>query len=177
EQMCQSRYNRWFGSTGKRLMRKQTRSQSPQAHVSFFLFITCILLPGLHTDSICVCVFRDYLTQLNASRINHLQSQDDIVTSMKDSVAKDLLRVSNNKNAYKKLSRVSSLSYHCILYIEFVAAERAISNKVVESIIEDAKKHYAEKAKVASPNKTIEEKVFLPPPPNPKLPDSHDLHW
>ncbi|KAG5378464.1 hypothetical protein IGI04_026306 [Brassica rapa subsp. trilocularis] len=104
-----------------------------------------------------------YLTQLNASRINHLQSQDDIVTSMKDSVAKDLLRVSNNKNAYKKLSRVSSL--------------RAISNKVVESIIEDAKKHYAEKAKVASPNKTIEEKVFLPPPPNPKLPDSHDLHW
>ncbi|CAF1968150.1 unnamed protein product [Brassica napus] len=112
---------------------------------------------------------------------NHLQSQDDIVT---DSLAKDLLRVSNNKNAYKKLSRVSSLSYHCILYIEFVAAERAISaagcremdNKVVESIIEDAKKHYAEKAKVASPNITIDEKVFLPPPPNPKLPDSHDLH-
>ncbi|CAG7901509.1 unnamed protein product [Brassica rapa] len=139
--MCQSRYNRWFGSTGKRLKRKQTRSRKRI----------------------------DYSTQLHASRINHLQSQDDIVTSMKDSVAKDLLRVSNNKKAYKKLSRVSSL--------RFVAAERAISNKVVESIIEDAKKHYAEKAKVASPNKTIEEKVFLPPPPNPKLPDSHDLHW
>ncbi|CAN6872210.1 unnamed protein product, partial [Brassica oleracea] len=52
-----------------------------------------------------------------------------------------------------------------------------MDNKVVESIIEDAKKHYAEKAKVASPNITIDEKVFLPPPPNPKLPDSHDLHW
>ena len=115
EQMCQSRYNRWFGSSGKRLKRKQTRSQSLQAHVSFLLFITCILLPGLHTDSICVFFFRDYSTQLNASRINHLQSQDDIVT---DSVAKDLLRVSNNKNAYKKLSRVSSLRYLSIyLYL------------------------------------------------------------
>uniref|UniRef100_A0A0D3D5R6 Uncharacterized protein n=1 Tax=Brassica oleracea var. oleracea TaxID=109376 RepID=A0A0D3D5R6_BRAOL len=128
----------------------------------------------LHTDSICVCFFRDYSTQLNASRINHLQSQDDIVT---DSVAKDLLRVSNNKNAYKKLSRVSSLSLLRLKEPSVLLRCREMDNKVVESIIEDAKKHYAEKAKVASPNITIDEKVFLPPPPNPKLPDFHDLHW
>ncbi|KAH0868135.1 hypothetical protein HID58_075157, partial [Brassica napus] len=153
-EMCQSRYNRWFGSSGKRLKRKQTRSQSPQAHVSFLLFITCILLPGLHTDSICVCVFRDYSTQLNARSPSCLQQQERLQKALQS------------------------------LITEFVAAERAISaagcremdNKVVESIIEDAKKHYAEKAKVASPNITIDEKVFLPPPPNPKLPDSHDLH-
>lgn len=54
---------------------------------------------------------------------------------------------------------------------------REMDKKVVESVIEDAKKQYTDKAKVSSPNITIDDKVFLPPPPNPKLPDSHDLHW
>ncbi|KAL0656168.1 hypothetical protein Bca4012_076752 [Brassica carinata] len=109
-----------------------------------------------------------YSTQLNASRINHLQSQDDIVT---DSVAKDLLRVSNNRTPTKSSPDLLRLKEPSVLL-----RCREMDNKVVESIIEDAKKHYAEKAKVASPNITIDEKVFLPPPPNPKLPDSHDLH-
>lgn len=54
---------------------------------------------------------------------------------------------------------------------------REMDKKVVESVIEDAKRLYAEKAKVGSPKITIDDKVFLPPPPNPKLPDSHDPHW
>ena len=41
--------------------------------------------------------------QLNASRIKFLQAQDDVVNSMKESASKELLRVSGNKNTYKKL--------------------------------------------------------------------------
>jgi V-type H+-transporting ATPase subunit E len=41
--------------------------------------------------------------QLNASRIKVLQAQDDVVNSMKESAGKELLRVSDDTNAYKKL--------------------------------------------------------------------------
>lgn len=41
--------------------------------------------------------------QLNASRIKVLQAQDELVNSMKDSAKKGLLRISNDKKAYKKL--------------------------------------------------------------------------
>lgn len=41
--------------------------------------------------------------QLNASRIKVLQAQDDVVNSMKESASKELLRVSDDTNAYKKL--------------------------------------------------------------------------
>ncbi|KAL1193782.1 V-type proton ATPase subunit E2 [Cardamine amara subsp. amara] len=119
----------------------------------------------------------DYSTQLNASRIKYLQAQDDVVTSMKDSAAKDLLRVSNDKNAYKKL--LKGLIVESLLRLKepsVLLRCREMDKKVVESVIEDAKKQYTDKAKVASPKITIDEKVFLPPPPNPKLTNSHDLH-
>lgn len=45
----------------------------------------------------------EYSTQLNASRIKVLQAQDDIVTALKDATSKELLRVSQDKNGYKKL--------------------------------------------------------------------------
>lgn len=41
--------------------------------------------------------------QLNASRIKVLQAQDDIVTSMKEAGGRELVRVSEDKKAYKKL--------------------------------------------------------------------------
>lgn len=41
--------------------------------------------------------------QLNASRIKFLQAQDDVVNAMKESASKELLRVSEDKNAYKRL--------------------------------------------------------------------------
>ena len=41
--------------------------------------------------------------QLNASRIKVLQAQDDLVNSMKEAASKELLRVSNDSRAYKKL--------------------------------------------------------------------------
>lgn len=89
-------------------------------------------------------LFSDYSTQLNASRIKYLQAQDDVVTSMKASAAKDLLRVSNDKNNYKKLLKsliievyisvihspldiTSPYHYIILLLTEFAALERAIS--------------------------------------------------
>lgn len=45
----------------------------------------------------------EYSMQLNASRIKVLQAQDELVNSMKDSAKKGLLRISNDKKAYKKL--------------------------------------------------------------------------
>lgn len=45
----------------------------------------------------------EYSMQLNASRIEVLQAQDDVVNSVKESASKQLLRVSNNKKEYKNL--------------------------------------------------------------------------
>lgn len=43
--------------------------------------------------------------QLNASRIKVLQAQDDLISSMKEAAAKEILRVSHHHNhhSYKKL--------------------------------------------------------------------------
>lgn len=41
--------------------------------------------------------------QLNASRIKVLQAQDDVVSGMKESARKALLKISTDKNNYKKL--------------------------------------------------------------------------
>ncbi|KAJ0985398.1 hypothetical protein J5N97_003754 [Dioscorea zingiberensis] len=43
---------------------------------------------------------------------------------------------------------------------------RECDRKLVESVLEEAKQQYAEKAKVHPPKVTIDEKVYLPPPPN-----------
>lgn len=41
--------------------------------------------------------------QLNASRIKVLQAQDDLVNSMKEAAAKELLNVSHDHHVYKHL--------------------------------------------------------------------------
>lgn len=41
--------------------------------------------------------------QLNASRIKVLQAQDDLVISMKEAAAKELLLVSKMQHSYEKL--------------------------------------------------------------------------
>lgn len=43
--------------------------------------------------------------QLNASRIKVLQAQDDVVSGMKESARKALLKISGEKNNYKKILR------------------------------------------------------------------------
>ncbi|RWW25941.1 hypothetical protein GW17_00009697 [Ensete ventricosum] len=54
-------------------------------------------------DNAIYCLYSEYSMQLNASRIEVLQSQDDLVSSMKEAAAKELLLVSVNQQAYQKL--------------------------------------------------------------------------
>ncbi|KAK0583761.1 hypothetical protein LWI29_002636 [Acer saccharum] len=115
----------------------------------------------------------EYSTQLNASRIKVLQGQDDVVNDMKESASKELLRVSNDKKGYKIL--LKGLIVQSLLRLKEPAVLlrcREVDKKVVESVVEDAKREYAEKAKVQPPKLTIDDKVFLPPPPSNA--DSHE---
>ncbi|KAJ6865608.1 V-type proton ATPase subunit E2-like [Populus alba x Populus x berolinensis] len=115
----------------------------------------------------------EYSMQLNASRIKVLQAQDDIVNSMKESASKQLLRVSNNKKEYKKL--LKDLIVQSLIRLKEPAVLlrcREGDRKIVESVLEDASRLYAEKTKVHAPDVTIDTTVYLPPPP--KSSDSHD---
>lgn len=114
----------------------------------------------------------EYSMQLNASRIKFLQAQDDVVCAMKDSASKELLRVSNDKKGYKKLLR--GLVVQSLLRLKepsVLLRCREVDLVLVKSILEEAKREYAEKAEVHAPNITID-KVYLPPPP--KSAESHD---
>ncbi|KAK3444767.1 hypothetical protein EUGRSUZ_A00792 [Eucalyptus grandis] len=116
----------------------------------------------------------EYSTQLNASRIKFLQAQDDVVNSMKESASKELLRVSSNNKAYKKL--LKDLIIQCLLRLQEPAVLlrcRAVDQKLVQSVLDEAKRAYAEKAGVAPPAITLDNREFLPPPP--KGADSHEL--
>ncbi|KAL5805462.1 hypothetical protein ACOSQ3_028361 [Xanthoceras sorbifolium] len=115
----------------------------------------------------------EYSTQLNASRIKILQGQDDVVNAMKESASKELLRVSNEKKGYKNI--LKGLIVQSLLRLKEPAVLlrcREVDKKIVESVVEDAKREYAEKAKVQAPRITIDDKVFLPPPRT--KPDSHE---
>lgn len=52
---------------------------------------------------------------------------------------------------------------------------READRKVVELVIEEAKREYAEKAKVEAPKITFDDRVFLPPAP--RGGDSHEPYW
>ncbi|KAF8041724.1 hypothetical protein BT93_A0356 [Corymbia citriodora subsp. variegata] len=117
----------------------------------------------------------EYSMQLNASRIRFLQVQDEVVNSMKESASKELLRVSSNHKAYKNL--LKSLIIQCLLRLQEPAVLlrcREVDQKLVQSVLDDAKRAYAEKAGVAPPAVTLDNQVFLPPPP--KDVDSHELY-
>lgn len=55
----------------------------------------------------------EYSMQLNASRIKVLQAQDDLVNSMKETAAKELLHVSHNHHAYKHLLKELIVQVMC----------------------------------------------------------------
>ncbi|OAY67261.1 V-type proton ATPase subunit E-like [Ananas comosus] len=108
----------------------------------------------------------EYSTQLNASRIKVLQAQDDVVNSMRDAASNELLRVADNPKSYAKL--LKGLIVQSLLRLKEPAVLlrcREVDRRLVLSILEEAKKEYAEKAKVQCPKVTIDEKVYLPPPP------------
>ncbi|KAI8016707.1 V-type proton ATPase subunit E [Camellia lanceoleosa] len=114
----------------------------------------------------------EYSMQLNASRIKVLQAQDDVVNEMKDSARKELLGVANNRNVYKKL--LKGLIVQSLLQLKepsVLLRCREIDVVLVESVLDDAKHEYIDKAGVHAPKITIDKRVYLPPPRSSE--DSH----
>ncbi|KAJ7961049.1 V-type proton ATPase subunit E-like [Quillaja saponaria] len=115
----------------------------------------------------------EYSMQLNASRIKFLQAQDEVVTSMKESTSKELLRISKDNKAYKNLLKALIVQSLLRLGEKSVLLRcRETDRKIVESILDDTKREYAQKAKVEAPKVTIDG-VYLPPPQSGNV-DSHE---
>ncbi|KAJ4832538.1 V-type proton ATPase subunit E2 [Turnera subulata] len=113
----------------------------------------------------------EYSMQLNASRLKVLQAQDDLVNAMKDAAIKKLQQVSNNKKDYKTL--LKHLVVESLIRLREPAVLlrcREADRKIVESVIDEAKRDFAAKFKVQAPDVTIDSNVYLPPPPS--SPDS-----
>lgn len=108
----------------------------------------------------------EYSMQLNASRIKVLQAQDDLVNSMKEAAAKELLNVSRSHHVYKGL--LKDLIVQSLLRLKEPAVLlrcREHDLSLVESVLESAAEEYAEKANV-SPPEIIVDSIFLPPAPS-----------
>ncbi|EMS62138.1 V-type proton ATPase subunit E [Triticum urartu] len=98
----------------------------------------------------------EYSMQLNASRIEVLQAQDDLVKSMIDSARKELLYQSRDHESYKKLLRiliVQSPDQSLLRLKESAVILRCRKEdlELVESVLESARNEYAEKANVYPP--------------------------
>ncbi|XP_027356056.1 V-type proton ATPase subunit E2 [Abrus precatorius] len=117
----------------------------------------------------------EYSMQLNASRIKVLQAQDEAVNSVKDAAKKALLRISSDKKVYRKL--LKDMIVQGLLRLRepsVILRCREGDRKLVESLLEEAKKEYSEKATVQAPKITFDDRVYLPPPPKNAAVDSHE---
>ncbi|GAU30615.1 hypothetical protein TSUD_62350 [Trifolium subterraneum] len=117
----------------------------------------------------------EYSMQLNASRIKVLQAQDEVVNSMKDAAKKGLLKISNDKKVYRKL--IKDLIVQGLLRLKepsVLLRCREADRKLVESLLEEAKKEYSDKANVQPPKITLDDRVYLPPQPKNGAVDSHE---
>ncbi|KAK6943345.1 V-type ATPase subunit E [Dillenia turbinata] len=144
---------------------KQVEIRRKIPNVSFTISAISDLLDQ-HLDMVESDILVEYSMQLNASRIKVLQAQDDIVNAMKDSASKELLRVFSDKEAYKKL--LKGLIVQSLLRLKepsVLLRCREIDVGLVESVLDEAKREYAEKSQVHAPTVTIDTRVFLPPPP------------
>jgi len=125
----------------------------------------------------------EYSMQLNASRIKVLQAQDDVVNSLKDAAAKELLHVSHDHNLYTELLKellhvgpdhhvykelLKDLIVQSLLRLKEPAVLlrcRKEDVHSVEHILQKAKEEYAKKANVHQPEIIIDH-IHLPPPPS-----------
>lgn len=116
--------------------------------------------------------------QLNASRIKVLQGQEELVNSIKESARKELQRLGTDKRGYKNL--VKALVVQSLVRLRepsVLLRCREVDRKLVETIIDEAKREYAEKFNV-SPPKIVIDSVYLPPPPPANADDfAHQPYW
>uniref|UniRef100_A0A7N1A5C8 V-type proton ATPase subunit E n=1 Tax=Kalanchoe fedtschenkoi TaxID=63787 RepID=A0A7N1A5C8_KALFE len=109
----------------------------------------------------------EYSMQLNTSRIKVLQAQDDVVNSMKEAAAKELLKVSEDHDGYRKL--LKNLVVQSLLRLKEPAVLlrcREDDLHHLEHVLDSAKEEYAERAKVHAPEIIIDTNVYLPPGPH-----------
>lgn len=109
----------------------------------------------------------EYSMQLNASRLKVLQAQDDLVAAMRESAAQELLAVSEDHRFYKHL--LKDLIVQGLLRLKEPAVIlrcREADRWLVQSILEEAREEYAQKAKLHTPQILVDEETYLPPAPN-----------
>ncbi|GAV67188.1 vATP-synt_E domain-containing protein [Cephalotus follicularis] len=109
----------------------------------------------------------EYSMQLNTSRIKVLQAQDDVVNSIKEAAAKELLNVSRDHHVYRKL--LKDLIVQCLLRLKEPAVLlrcREDDLDLVDSVMDSAKEEYAEKVNVHQPEIIVDHHVYLPPAPS-----------
>lgn len=109
----------------------------------------------------------EYSMQLNASRLKVLQAQDDFVNDMKEAAGKELLRISSDKKAYQKL--LQGLIVQSLLRLKehsVLLRCREVDRKLVDSVLNEAKKEYVDKAKLDAIPIVKVDSVYLPPPPS-----------
>ncbi|KAI9074277.1 hypothetical protein K1719_043762 [Acacia pycnantha] len=105
----------------------------------------------------------EYSMQLNASRIKVLEAQDQVVNSIKESARMALSGISGDYKVYRNLMKTLIVQALVRLREPAVILRcREVDRKLVESVVDEAKKEYSEKAKVHPPRIMIDERVYLP---------------
>uniref|UniRef100_A0A0D3EL72 V-type proton ATPase subunit E n=2 Tax=Oryza TaxID=4527 RepID=A0A0D3EL72_9ORYZ len=119
----------------------------------------------------------EYSKQLNASRLEVLQAQDDLAMSMLEAAGKELLYITRDHHVYKNLLRIFIVQdkltkknpEQSLLRLKEPAVIlrcRKEDRELVESVLESAKNEYADKANVYPPEIVVDRNVYLPPAPS-----------
>ncbi|XP_054824957.1 V-type proton ATPase subunit E [Prosopis cineraria] len=111
----------------------------------------------------------EYSMQLNASRIKVLQAQDDVVNSMKEAAAKELLNVSHHHHHHVYRQLLKDLIVQSLLRLKepsVLLRCRKEDLHLVEHVLDSAAQEYADKANVHPPDIIVDKQVYLPPAPS-----------
>ncbi|RYQ88039.1 V-type proton ATPase subunit E isoform X2 [Arachis hypogaea] len=118
----------------------------------------------------------EYSMQLNASRIKVLQAQDEVVGSMKEAAAKELLNVNHHHHVYRNL--LKELIVQSLLRLKepsVLLRCRKEDVHSVEHVLDSAAQEYADKANVHPPEIIVDREVYLPPAPSHH--NDHEPYW
>lgn len=109
----------------------------------------------------------EYSKQLNASRLEVLQAQDDLAMSMLEAAGKELLYITRDHHVYKNLLRIFIVQSLLRLKEPAVILRcRKEDRELVESVLDSAKNEYADKANIYPPEIMVDRNVYLPPAPS-----------
>ncbi|KAG0614864.1 hypothetical protein M758_6G209800 [Ceratodon purpureus] len=107
-------------------------------------------------------------TQLNAQRLRYLHAQDDLLRRMRDAAERQLATISNQQGPYAKF--LEALIIQGLLRLREPSVQircRKDDLHLVQAVIQSACEIYANKATVEVPKVIVDDKVFLPGPPQP----------